>query len=260
MPSYATLDHLKPFFGVFVSNDVGDTTLADSVLQKQLSDDSLEIESEWDYGDDTIPVTPSDPLTWLDYLLILLNRDPVLHSVFLDRAKAKYELFKRQAALYEKLSLRRRKAFKVGRLSASILAYLDNKVIETDPFIEEADVQELAVLANGLVINSSSTPNTAQAMEIATIESAWIRAFLIAAYGNKPGGGLEHLLIENLTDKQLDKLKTLTINLSAPHIARIDAQHYSPTGDEILLTKLEQALDDVDGLVLGRYNKIFLVG
>lgn len=249
--SFCSLSQLKNYLGEnFVSNDPGDSTLLDNLLQQKLDDEADEIVNEWNYGIENIPFTASDPPTWLDLLLQLLNLEPVITSILLDRALVKGDLFKKQKELYEQLANYRKQDFVLGRLNSAILYFLDGNEIETTPFV--IDNQKFARDTPGLTITDISNPNNDTATMIATLESCYVRAKAMSPENYV-------VTINNLNTRQLNKYKEFTVDLVSPQIQRIHLScNYNNQIGDVINFNLDGALKNLNDLSVGKYKKIFL--
>lgn len=234
---YCTLARLKEYLVNFIPDNT-ETTLTDDLLENRLEDEAQEIFNDWDYGKENIPTSPSDPATWLDLLLELLNLESVLVKIFADRAALKADSFRRQQELYKKVAGFRKKEFCLGDFTPAIVYYLDGNLIETQPFFtdSELDLRLLAKDVSGLKITEKSKPNIETALRIVARESAYVRGKSIAE-------GFE-TAITNLTPRQLRKYREITLNLVSPQIARISLEgEYSSLVDEQINMSIETALN-----------------
>ncbi len=244
------LSELKPYLGNFISNDVGDSTLDDTILTRKISEAEDRIKDAWNYGKDSFPVSPTNPLSWLDLILKNINLLLTIEIIISDRAIAKNELFVNQAKSYTLLSKSRFTDLKVGRLNAPILEFLDTQTIETDSFI--SDLQDSASDTQGLDITADSNPNTTTVTNLALMESAWVRA-AARSQGYT-------VTIDDLSADQLRNYKDLALSFVCPQVHRIaNLGNTSFIGDSIINNKLVLALEDLNALRIGkRYRNVFL--
>jgi len=247
--SYCQLAQLKEYLVNFIPDNT-ETSLTDDLLQEKLEDEAEEIFNDWDYGQENIPTSTSNPPSWLDLLLELLNLEPVLVRIFADRAMLKPDNFKRQQELYKRVAGFRRKEFSLGAFTPAILYFLEGKPIETQPFFSDNDL-DLKLLArdsSGLKLTNDSKPKIEVALRIVSRESTYVRGKAITE-------GFE-TTIANLNSRQLRKYREITLNLVAPQIARISLEReYSASVDERINANLENAFNSE----FYHYYSIFLL-